>query len=68
MGQLGYNSGMYICSPVKVSIDQIKYISCGPTHTAMVSYDDQVLGCGSNKHKQLGSESVPNNYTIRKLS
>lgn len=64
-GQLGYNSGMYICSPVKVDINQrIRYISCGSFHTVLVTDQDRVYGCGSNEFKQLGVNGTKHKFSI----
>jgi alpha-tubulin suppressor-like RCC1 family protein len=54
-GQLGNGSttSSYIFNIISNNI-KVKEISCGTTHTSILSLDGKVYTCGNNTHNQLG--------------
>ena len=42
------------------SIQNIKIIKCGSSHTIFLTKDGFLYGCGSNRHSQCGYESIDN--------
>ena len=55
-----------VCSPVYIT-DNVKYISLGETHTAVVKNDNTLWMCGGNYYGQLGDGTTINRPSLVKV-
>jgi alpha-tubulin suppressor-like RCC1 family protein len=54
LGQLGTGNDFNELLPIKLDLGGIKQVSCGLSHTALLTHDGQVLTMGRGVHGQLG--------------